>query len=72
MRLTDNEYGRFDIYLEDDGTMDTVVSVCPVDIPNESDEIRFSTEYASYFRTDAGFEELAYEALETYIEQNLV
>lgn len=70
----------YEVYLVDDGTMDTVLSVSP----NNDDlfarygkrEIRFDCEYASEFRddtgamTDDGFEILAKEAVESY-EQEL-
>lgn len=81
MVIKNEEYGKFDVYLGDDGTLDTVVEVSP---HNDNlwqkygqREIHFSTEYAVDFRdgdgamTDEGFAELAQEAVEAYIEQYL-
>ena len=68
----------FDVYLEDDGTMDTVLSVSPKNhdlwARFGSREIRFDCEYASAFRkkdgsmTQKGFRDLAYEAAESYCD----
>ena len=76
MIITDDYYGNFDVSLGDDGTLDTVIIVQP---PNgKCEEIRYSTEYGAHFRddtgamTDIGFEELAEEAVDAYIEQYLV
>ena len=81
MRLTNKQYGEFEISLGDDGTLDTVIVVDPLnDLAIDKagpQEIRFSTEYGAMFRDDTGamtqlgFEELAEEAFETYIEQYL-
>ena len=82
MIVTDKEYGQFDISLSDDGTLDTVITVDPlndygIDKAGAQD-IRFSTEYVVECRdetgamTDEGFQELAAEALEAYIEQYLI
>lgn len=79
MIINDKEYGDFGVYLSDDGTLDTVISVYPytVGFPDEQ-EIRFSQEHASLCRdetgamTEEGFKELAEEAVEAYIEQYLV
>lgn len=56
---------KFDVYLEDDGTMDTVISI-------NGKEFRFDAEFASMFRdpdtgamTEEGLEELALDALST-------
>ena len=82
MIINDKEYGEFDIFLSDDGTLDTVIEICPQNdfaIDKAGDqEIRFSQEYAADFRdkdgamTDEGFEKLAQEAVEAYIEQYLI
>lgn len=82
MVIHDREYGDFDVLLEDDGTLDTVISVCPENqfIFDQigKKEIRFSTEYGTEFRddtgamTDDGFDELAAEAIESYIGQYLL
>lgn len=82
MIINDNEYGQFDVRLGDDGTLDTVIKIYPWNqyIANKvgSKEIRFSTEYGADFRdddgtmTDEGFEKLAKEAVEAYIEQYLL
>ena len=83
MLINDEEYGEFDVYLVDDGTLDTVISVQPrndfaIDKAAEQ-EIRFDCEYVADFRdrrigaiTDEGFEKLAHEAVEAYIEQYLI
>ncbi len=84
MIIRDEEYGEFEISLGDDGTLDTVIVVDPIkmkicpglinDIGRQ--EIRFSTEYAAYFRNQDGeitqFEELGAEAFGAYIEQYLI
>lgn len=76
MIIKDKEYGEFDVYLGDDGTLDTVVEVWCKDRPLK--EIRFSQEYATDFRDSGGtisdnsFAELAEEAVEAYIEQYLI
>ena len=74
------EHHRFNVYLEDDGTMDTVLSVSPVNhdlwARYGSSEIRFDCEYASSFRkkngdmTISGFRILAEEAIEAYLEMH--
>ena len=63
MKLThDNEV--FDVFLCDDGTLDTVIEVNNI-------EHRFDCEYASYWRDDegalspAGLEALAIEVIES-------
>lgn len=85
MIIKDKEYGEFDAYLVDDGTLDTVISVCLTDLIHNcvgrddvTHEIRFDHDYVANFRdntgamTDEGFEILAKEAIEAYIEQYLV
>ncbi len=78
MVINDNEYGRFEVDQDDDGTLDTVILVFPLDITGEEHEFRFSIEYASDFRneygvmTDDGFTELAKESIDAYIEQYLI
>ena len=75
MIITDKDYGEFDVDLEDDGTLDTVIGVWHKD---NYQEIRFSQEYGAEFRTptgrltDNGFKELAVESVEAYIEQYLI
>ena len=69
---------RFNVYLEDDGTLDTVLSVSPVNqdlwARYGSSQIRFDCEYAASCRrkngemTAAGFKRLAEEAVESYLE----
>ena len=64
MNIRDNNK-IYDVCLEDDGTLDTVLSV-------NGNEIRFSTEYASEFRDESGImttdglNELAHEAIDVY------
>lgn len=78
MIITDKKYGRFEVDLDDDGTLDSVILVFPLDITSEEHEFRFSPEYSSQFRnnngvmTDDGFTELAQEAVEEYIERYLI
>jgi len=56
---------EYNVYLEDDGTLDTVVSV-------NGKDIRFDTEFASQFRnrkgeiTKKGWEQLKEEAINAY------
>jgi len=76
MIITDEEYGKFDVCLCDDGTMDTVVSVSHGLI--ETKEYRYDGEYAAQFRdedtgamTDEGFAELAEESVEAFIEEHI-
>lgn len=83
MIIYDKEYGKFEVCLVDDGTLDTVLDVYHY-APNGfhlrhkgTTQIRFSQEYAASFRndtgtmTDKGFAELAIEAVEAYyIEQH--
>jgi hypothetical protein len=71
---------EFEVFLCDDGTMDTVLSVSPINHDLLSrfgkDEIRFDGEYAANFRdengcmTDDGFTMLASEALDSYFENH--
>lgn len=77
MIINDKEYGKFDVYLGDDGTLDTVVEVWHANGPDELKEIRFGD--TSHLRdeftgamTDDGFAELAKESVEAYIEQYLI
>lgn len=76
MIINDKEYGEFDVDLEDDGTLDTVISVWHKSHGRQ--EIRYSTEYGAMFRSDDGamydeeFSELAQESVESYIEQYLI
>lgn len=85
MIIKDKEYGKFDVCLDDDGSLDTVLSVyhfAPngfhLSDPVGGESIRFSQEYGADFRddtgamTDEGFEQLAQEAIEAYIEQYLL
>lgn len=78
MIIKDSEYGEFDVILSDDGTMDTILVVNPLDdVDTNQEEIRFSQEYGALFRdydgamTDEGFAELAEEAVDDYIERYL-
>ena len=82
MLIKDKEYGDFDVTLGDDGTLDTVICVDPLNdyaIDKAGpQEIRYSTEYGAMFRdddgtmTDEGFAELAEESVSAYIEQYLI
>lgn len=69
--LTSNE--KFDVYLVDDGSLDTVLNVCSI-LGNDSIELRFDCEYASQYRdktgklTSKGFKILASEAIDYYFE----
>jgi hypothetical protein len=78
MIINDKEYGKFDVYLSDDGTLDTVIEVYNSSQLEGKREIRFSQEYAADFRdntgamTNDGFNELVNEAVEAYIEQYLI
>lgn len=79
MIIKDKDYGDFDVTLGDDGTMDTVVVVDPLDnIDAKEEEISFSTEYGTLFReddgtmTDEGFAELAEEAVDAYVGLYLI
>lgn len=73
MRLTVNNI-EYSCYLGDDGTLDTVIEITPVNCFADDCtlEARFDTEYASFFRddkgamTDDGFRGLALEAIENY------
>ena len=74
MIIKDKELGEFTVLLEDDGTMDTVISV--EHRLTEKTEYRYDTEYAAMFRdengamTDDGFKELAEESVDAYIEDH--
>jgi len=82
MVIKDDDYGEFDVSLGDDGSLDTVICVSPLNayIADRvgTKEVRFSQEYGANFRdktgamTDKGFSELAGEAVKAYIEQHLV
>ena len=67
--------GVYTAELVDDGTLDTVVRVYLRLQPHISEEIRFSTEYASHFRdddgalTEEGWKELSSEAVDAFAEQ---
>lgn len=77
--IIENESGKFTVILEDDGTLDTVLSVMQwtpdgrPDVTN-SRALRFSTEYAADYRdengrlTDEGMAALADEAVELYLD----
>lgn len=61
----------FEVYLVDEGTLDTVIQIEGTEFVN-----RFDQEYASSFRdeqtgelTEEGFRELAEETVEDYLEQ---
>jgi hypothetical protein len=82
MIIKDKEYGKFEVSLKDYGTLDTVLTVCHF-APNgfhlaDAQDITFSQEYAADFRdtdgvlTDDGYNQLAQEAVEAYIEQYLI
>ena len=82
MIINDKEYGKFEIALGDNGTLDTVLVVFRY-APNgfhvaHEYSVTFSQEYGAEFRdntgvmTDKGFEQLANEAVEAYIEQYLI
>ena len=77
MTIDDNEYGQFDVYLGDDGTMDTVIEVYNSSQFEGVREIRFGD--TSHHRdnetgalADDGFKELAAESVEACIEQYLL
>lgn len=78
MLIADREYGGFSVCLIDDGTMDTVIEIYMVDAENETkQEIRYTFTDGEYrdedgAMTDEGFQELAAEALEIYIETYLI
>jgi len=80
MIINNKEYGKFDVFLGDDGTLDTVIEVYSYSPSwkNPDKEIRFSQEYVADYRddtgalTDEGFNKLATEAVEAYIEQYLI
>ena len=65
------EYGSFDVSLSDGGTLDTLISV---EHDGRCEDIGYSQEYAANYRdadgamTDDGFVELAYDAIDCYIE----
>ncbi len=75
MIIKDDKYGPFTVLLEDDGTLDTVISVSHPLI--EQQEFRYSTEYGSMFRdedgamTEDGFAELAKESVDAFIEERV-
>jgi len=62
MKVTDDEGNEFDVYLEDDSTIDTVISI-------NGREFRFTPEFAGFWRdeegvlSEEGLRELALEAL---------
>lgn len=64
--------GLWDVYLIDDGTLDTVISVQPVRGDHPAQQVRFDGEYASEYRyrdgelTIKGLRELGIEAAEAY------
>jgi hypothetical protein len=70
MVLTDREYGKVDIFLGDDGTLDTIIEIMPHDSSLPRRDFRFSQDYAANFRNQDGelveFEELAAEAWDAY------
>lgn len=47
MKITDHENNTFDVYLVDDGTLDTVIDI-------SGREFRFVAEFASYWRDEEG------------------
>jgi len=67
---------RFDVYLMDNGTLDTVLKVYSF-LGNDSIECSFDCEYASQFRkksgelTIKGFKNLAKEAIDYYFESKI-
>ena len=75
MIIKDNIHGELTVLLEDDGTIDTVVSVSHSLAGRQ--EYRYDCEYASQYRdengamTEKGFEELAKESAEAYIEDHI-
>lgn len=82
MLIRNKEYGKFEVSLEDYGTLDTVLTVCHF-APNgfhlaDVHDITFSQEYTADFRdtdgalTDERYNQLADEAVEAYIEQYLL
>ena len=65
----------WNVWLSDDGTLDTIISVCPVRGRHRvAHEIRFDGEYASNARrkdgamTTSGFRRLALEAIAAYAD----
>lgn len=80
MIIQDEEHGEFDVWLVDDGTLDTVLEVCQMGalLSTAGREIRFSQERGAECRdetgavTNVGFAELAHEAVKAYIEQYLI
>lgn len=75
MIIKDDVYGELTVLLEDDGTMDTVISV--EHSLADKREYRYDCEYASHFRdesgamTEAGFKELAEESIDAFIEDHI-
>ena len=74
MIIKDDTHGQLIVLLEDDGTMDTVISV-EHSLAGKR-EYRYSCEYGAMFRdddgamTDEGFKELADESVDAYIEDH--
>jgi len=69
MKITDHENNQFDVYLVDDGTIDTVIDV-------NGKEFRFDSEFASFWRdedgtlSEEGLKELALDALSNMEEED--
>jgi len=69
MKITDGEGNEFDVYLVDDGSMDTVISISGM-------EFRFSSDFASMWRdeegvlSEEGLRELALDALANMEEED--
>ena len=83
MILNDKEYGQFDVSLGDDGTMDTVIVVEPLNDyaidKAGTQEFRWTLEDEDGFYRDEdgymtgeGFKDLAEQALEMYVETYLI
>ena len=70
--IIDNEYGQFDVYLVDDGTLDTVISVdhelYDIHEIRYSDTSEHRDEHTGAM-TDGGFTELAYDAIDEYCQR---
>ena len=62
----------WDVYLGDDGTLDTVIEVHPVRGDHPAQEVRFDVEWAANFRaadgamTRRGLRALGLEAIDAY------
>ena len=65
----------WEVYLGDDGTLDTVIEVRPVRGDHPAQEVRFDGEWAANFRTadgamtQRGLRELGLEAIDAYEDE---